>query len=340
MTDTVFRPENRDGGEEPGAPPHRRSITTGPGNRSASPNGRSTGFKAGASALIEHSFPVLLLLPLVALMLVLSGYPVLRLIPLSFSSFGFTGSEFTESFTGLDNVRRMFNDRDLPVIIRNTLVFVVVSVVVEFLLALGLVIAVNRENRVTNVLKAIFVLPILVPPIVIDTVWRLMYNPDIGIINQILTGIGLPRQNWLSDPDAALFAIIAVDVWHWTSFVFLILLAGMQAIPREPVEAAQVDGASSWQLLTTVTLPLLRPAMFVAILFRTVFAFKVFDEVFLLTSGGPGNSTEVLSLYIYRVEFRFTDFGYGALLSLLTILFVLVSLVVASRLVRAKAMGS
>jgi len=290
--------------------------------------------------MIERWFPVLLVLPLVALMLILSVYPVLRLIPLSFSSFGFTGDEFEETFVGLDNFRRLFNDRDLPVIIRNTIIFVVVSVAVEFVLALGLAVAVNRDNRITQFLKALFVLPILVPPIVIGTVWRLMYNPDIGIINEVLRGVGLGGQNWLSDPGTALFAIIAVDVWHWTSFVFLILLAGMQAIPREPLEAGQVDGASSWQLLTTITLPLLRPAMFVAVLFRTVFAFKVFDEVFLLTSGGPGNSTEVLSLYIYRVEFRFTDFGYGALHSLLTIVFVLVALLAASRLVRVKAIGS
>jgi multiple sugar transport system permease protein len=216
-------------------------------------------------------------------------------------------------------------------------VFVIASVAVEFLLALGLALAVNRDNLITNVLKAIFVLPILVPPIVIGTIWRLMYNPDIGVINQLLRAVGLKGQNWLSDPDRALLAIIVVDIWHWTSFVFLILLAGLQSIPREPVQAAQVDGASSRQVLTTVVLPLLRPAMFVAILFRTVFAFKVFDEVFLLTSGGPGNASEVLSLYIYRVEFRFTDFGYGALLSLLTIVFVVVAMVAANRLVRVKA---
>jgi multiple sugar transport system permease protein len=289
---------------------------------------------------VERWFPVLLLLPLVVLMLVLSVYPALRLIPLSFQSYTFSDATFEETFTGLDNLSRLVNDRDLPTILWNTVLFVVISVAAEFVLALVLAIAVNRDNLVTQALKAIFVLPILVPPIVIGTVWRLMYNPDIGVINQALRALNLPTQSWLSDPDRALMAIILVDIWHWTSFVFLILLAGLQSIPRDPIEAAQVDGASSWQLLTTITLPLLRPAMFVAILFRTVFAFKVFDEVFLLTSGGPGNASEVLSLYIYRVEFRFTDFGYGALLSLMTIAFVLLALVTANRLVRAKAVSS
>lgn len=293
--------------------------------------------RRSASEFTERWFAQILLVPLVVLLGVLTVYPVLRLVPLSFSSFTFEGGESRETFVGLDNFRRLFDDGDLPVIIRNTLVFVVLSVVIEFALALMLALAVNRDTWVTNVLKAVFVLPILVPPIVIGTVWRLMYNPDIGVINQVLRGVGLKGQSWLSDPDRALYAIIAVDVWHWTSFVFLILLAGLQSIPREPVEAAEVDGASSWQVVTTVILPLLRPAMFVAILFRTVFAFKVFDEVFLLTSGGPGNATEVLSLYIYRVQFRFTDFGYGALLSLLTIVFVVVAMVAANRLVRAKA---
>jgi multiple sugar transport system permease protein len=294
----------------------------------------------GISRLLERSMPVIFLLPLLLLMGALSLYPVIRLFPLSLSSFGFEGNEFVETYVGLDNVRRMFDDRDLPTIIKNTVIFVVVSVAVEFCLALVLALAVNRENRITNILKAIFVLPILVPPIVIGTIWRLMYNPDIGVINQILNAASLPDQSWLSDPDRALMAIIIVDIWHWTSFVFLILLAGLQSIPREPVEAAQVDGASPWQVLTTVTLPLLRSAMFIAILFRTVFAFKVFDEVFLLTSGGPGNASEVLSLYIYRVEFRFTDFGYGALLSLLTITFVLIALVLVNQLVRARAVLS
>lgn len=290
-----------------------------------------------AGNFVERWFAQILLAPLVILLGVLTLYPVVRLVPLSFSSYTFEAGKSVETFVGLENYRRMLNDGDLPIIIRNTIVFVIVSVALEFVLALVLALAVNRENLVTNVLKAILVLPILVPPIVIGTVWRLMYNPDIGVINQMLRGVGLKGQNWLSDPDRALLAIILVDVWHWTSFVFLILLAGLQSIPREPIQAAQVDGASPWQILMTVILPLLRPAMFVAILFRTVFAFKVFDEVFLLTSGGPGNASEVLSLYIYRVQFRFTDFGYGALLSLLTIIFVVVAMVASNRMVRAKA---
>lgn len=307
------------------------------GDETALPSCSPQGWGAGGA--VERWFPALMLLPLVLLLAVLSVYPAVRLIPLAFSTFSFTGGDFKEEFSGLTNVRRLLNDGDLPTILRNTAVFVIVAVAVEFVLALGLAIAVNRESRVATVLKAIFALPILVPPIVIGTVWRLMYNPDIGIINEVFRNLGLPTQTWLSDPDTALFAVIAVDIWHWTSFLFLILLAGLQAIPREPLEAAQVDGASPWQSLRTVTLPLLRPAMFVAILFRAVFAFKVFDEIFLLTSGGPGNATEVLSLYIYRVEFRFSDFGYGALLSLMTIVFVLVALLVTQRLVRVEGVN-
>jgi multiple sugar transport system permease protein len=284
----------------------------------------------------ERLFPVLLLLPLVVLLAVLSVYPALRLIPLAFSSFSFDTGTFQEKFTGLDNLRRLIHDQDLPIILRNTVVFVVGAVAIEFVLALILAVVVNRDSAVATVLKAIFTLPILVPPIVIGTVWRLMYNPDIGIINELFRHLGIPPQSWLSETHYALPAVIAVDVWHWTSFLFLILLAGIQSIPREPLEAAEVDGASPWQQFTTVTLPLLRPAIFVAILFRAVFAFKVFDEIFLLTSGGPGNATEVLSLYIYRVEFLFSDFGYGALLSLLTIVCVLVALVITQRVVRVE----
>ena len=292
--------------------------------------------RLGVGDFLERWFPLLLLLPLVVLLLLLSIYPALQLVPLSFSTFTFSGGELRQSFSGLTNLRKLLEDRDLPVILLNTAIFVVASVVIEFFLALGLAVAVNRESRAAQVLKAVFTLPILVPPIVIGTIWRLMYNPNVGVVNAMLRGLGLPAQNWLADGRYALAAVIAVDVWHWTSFVFLILLAGLQTIPREPLEAAQVDGASRWQSFRYVTLPLLKPTMFVAILFRTVFAFKVFDEMFLLTGGGPGNATEVLSLYIYRVEFKFSDLGYGALLSLLTILLVLLSLVVSRRMIRAE----
>jgi multiple sugar transport system permease protein len=144
-----------------------------------------------------------------------------------------------------------------------------------------------------------------------------MFNPNFGTINGVLRQLGVNTEQltWTASPRLALAAVIAVDVWQWTPFVFLVLLAGLQAIPQEPYEAARVDGSSSWQTFRHVTLPLLKPAILIVLLLRTMDLLRVFDQIFILTEGGPGFATETVSLYIYRAAFRFTDFGYAAAMS-------------------------
>src|SRR5437773_8019231 len=162
----------------------------------------------------------------------------------------------------------------------------------------------------------------ILPPVVAGVTWRLIYNPNFGVLNGILRLFGLDtrRWTWLADPSLALPAVILVDVWEWTPFVFLILLAGLQAIPQEPYEAARIDGANAWQTFLHITLPLLIPAILVALLLRTMDLLRIFDQIFILTQGGPGFSTETVSLYIYRTAFRFFDFGYAAAMSFVLLL--------------------
>jgi multiple sugar transport system permease protein len=157
----------------------------------------------------------------------------------------------------------------------------------------------------------------MLPTVVAGVVWRLMLNPNFGAVNGTLKGMGVNTDalTWTSSPNLAMISIIAVDVWQWTPFMFLILLAGLQAIPQEPYEAALIDGSSAWQTFRHVTLPLLKPAILVALLLRTMDLLRVFDQVFILTEGGPGFATETISLYIYRTAFRFSDFGYAAAMS-------------------------
>jgi multiple sugar transport system permease protein len=157
----------------------------------------------------------------------------------------------------------------------------------------------------------------MLPPVVVGVVWRLMLNPDFGAINGTLKGAGVNTESltWTASPTLALAAVIAVDIWQWTPFMFLVLLAGLQAIPQEPYEAAVIDGSSAWQTFRHVTLPLLKPAILIALLLRTMDLLRVFDQIFILTEGGPGFSTETVSLYIYRTAFRFSDFGYAAAMS-------------------------
>jgi multiple sugar transport system permease protein len=157
----------------------------------------------------------------------------------------------------------------------------------------------------------------MLPPVVAAVVWRLMLNPNFGAINGTLKQIGVDTEalTWTASPTLAMLSVIAVDVWQWTPFVFLVLLAGLQAIPQEPYEAALIDGSSRWQTFRHVTLPLLKPAILIVLLLRTMDLLRVFDQIFILTEGGPGFATETISLYIYRTAFRFFDFGYAAAMS-------------------------
>ena len=181
-------------------------------------------------------------------------------------------------------------------------------------------------------------MPILIPGIFIGAIWKLMYNYQFGVINQLVTLLGLDRIDWLGSPALALWSVIAVDVWHWTPFSFLLLLAAIESLPTEVSEAAKIDGANPWQEFWGITLPLLWPAIFVTFAFRAVIAFKVFDEVYLLTGGGPGTATEVISFTIYQRFFVQDNAGYGAAMSV-ALIFV-VSMVIAIVLTRQRRVGA
>ncbi|MBI3454352.1 MAG: sugar ABC transporter permease [Candidatus Rokubacteria bacterium] len=186
-------------------------------------------------------------------------------------------------------------------------------------IAPALALLTSKVGRGRLLYRAVFILPILIPGIVIGAIWKLMYHLDFGLINQTLGLLGLAPQNWLGDKRLALVSVIVVDVWHWTPFCFLLLLAGLESLPRDVYEAAHVDGATGWQELRHVTLPLMLPTLGVTLLFRLIAAVRVFDEVYLLTSGGPGTATEVISFTIYRRFFTESREGFGAAMSVVTI---------------------
>ena len=190
-------------------------------------------------------------------------------------------------------------------------------------------------RKTTVLAKTLLLFPILIPPIAIGSMWRLMYDYNFGLFNMILSLVGVQGPTWNADPNLALLTIIIVDIWHWTSFVFLIVYAGLESLPHELFEVAQVDGASSRQIRRHVILPLLRPSIATALMLRLIFAFKVFDQVYLLTNGGPGTATEVLNLYIYKVYFVQNRIGYGSFLTILLSVIVL-SIIIVYRVVLAR----
>ena len=270
----------------------------------------------GLAGFIDRTFKYWAVLPAILVLALFSLYPTIQLIRMSVSDVEFVEAQRVWTFVGLDHLRTALADPVVPDALRNTLVFVVVVVVVETTLGLILAFLVSRTRRLTGFYRAIFIIPLLIPPIAIGTMWRLAYDYNYGIINPLLGLIGIPGPTWLADPRIALFSVMIVDFWHWTSFLFLIMLAGVESLPHELAEAARVDGASELQIYRRVMLPLMRPTIVVALMLRTIFAFKVFDQIFLLTGGGPGTATEVISLYIYKVYFGQFRLGYGAFLAL------------------------
>lgn len=284
--------------------------------------------------MVDRLFPYWAVLPLAGVFLLLTAYPITQLFAISLTTYSFAQGANIPAYAGLANYYKMLDDDIFAVALRNTLVFVVACVTIEFLLGFGLALLMDRAGRLTDAYRTLLILPIIMPPIAIGTMWRLMYQHDFGIINTLFRAVGLPPQSWLASPIMALPAVVIVDVWHWTGFVFLILAAGLQALPREPYEAARVDGASTLQTFRFLTLPLMRSTILVAVVLRMIFAFKVFDEIFLLTTGGPGNSTEVVSVYIQKVVFKLGEVGYGAWLAVVTIGIVAVFVLVYVRLVQ------
>lgn len=269
--------------------------------------------------------------PALGFVLALSIYPVVQLIPMALSTIEFAGGRQIWSFTPRRNLELLLGDQVLRDSIVNTLVFAVLSVAIEMVIGFfaALYIACLRRGRVLA--RTLMILPILVPAVAIGAMWKLMYNYDFGLFNQMLAMIGIGPANWLGNTSFALLAVVAVDVWHWTPFVFLILFAAIETLPQDVLEAARVDGASAWSTIRLVILPLLGPALAVAALFRAIAAFKAFDQVYLLTNGGPGTATELISLHLNRVFFEQNQLGYGAMLSL-TVIAITIALLATGRM--------
>ncbi|UCH53827.1 MAG: sugar ABC transporter permease [Pseudomonadota bacterium] len=229
-------------------------------------------------------------------------------------------------FIGFDNYLRLFGDVRFWNAFGNTVYFTAVSVALEILLGLAIALLLRHAFRGRALMYSVVLLPWAIPTVVSARLWEWMYNADYGVLNYLL-GTSI---NWLGSPAWALNAAILMDVWKATPFVALLLLAGLQTIPRELYQAAAIDGASPWTMFRRITVPLLAPLILVVLIFRTIDAFRVFDAIYVLTGGGPANSTETLSIYAYKLLFQTLEFGYGSALAvsvlscvgLLTIVYV------------------
>jgi ABC-type sugar transport system permease subunit len=264
-----------------------------------------------------------LLAPALLFVVVLGAVPVLSQFALSFSEFNLKFPD-ERGLVGLENYGHLLSDSVFWTDLWHTTYFTVVSVGLELVLGLAAALLLNKVIRGRTAMNSSLIVPWALPTVVAATMWSLLLNDRVGLVNSVLERIGLMQEPivWLG-PRLAMVSVIAADVWKTTPFVAIILLAGLKSIPHQYYEAAALDGAGRWDVFRTITLPLLKPFIAVAVLFRTMDAFRIFDLVWVLTGGASG--TETLSVYIYRVLFRYADLGYGSTMTvaLFAIIFAL-----------------
>jgi multiple sugar transport system permease protein len=218
----------------------------------------------------------------------------------------------TNSFIGLGNYLRLLGDTRFLESVWHTVLYTALSVILP--LALGLFAAIVFHNRfpLRGFLRGLFVMPMMATPVAIALVWTMMFHPQLGVLNYLLSLVGIPPQLWVFAPSTVIPSLVLVETWQWTPLVMLILLGGLAAIPTEPYESAVIDGANTWQMFRYITLPMLTPFLMVAAIIRTIDAVKSFDIIYAITQGGPGTASETINLYLYSVAFAYYDVGYGS----------------------------
>ena len=228
-----------------------------------------------------------------------------------------------DTFVGIDNYRSAVAENYFVDAILVTVKFVVAVVLIEFVIGFTVALMLNAVTRFKNIYYPILLMPLLINPVVVAQIWRMFLHPELGIVNYLIGLVGVSKVNWLGDAHIAFWTVVMVDIWHQVSFMIILLLAGLSALPKEPYEAARMDGASTLQSFLHITLPLMRPVIMVTLLIRLIFAIKTFDLIFIMTRGGPGTATDLISYFIYRSAFYGLDIGQASAISVVLLVVVL-----------------
>jgi multiple sugar transport system permease protein len=226
------------------------------------------------------------------------------------------------NFVGLANYQRLLTDERFHWSVLRTLYFTVLAVVIPVVLGVGAALVFNRKFPLRGLARTIFILPMMATPVAVALVWTMMFHPQLGVLNWILTSVGLPPSMWVYAPDTVIPTLVMVEVWHWTPLVMLLVLGGLASLPVDPYEAAKIDGATSWQAFRYITLPLLAPFIMVAVVIRTIDALKAFDTIYVITQGGPGTASETINIFLYLTAFAYYNIGYAS--AVVVVFFVLI----------------
>ncbi|WP_181183374.1 sugar ABC transporter permease [Mesorhizobium sp. B3-1-8] len=270
------------------------------------------------------------------------GYPLARAIETSFYRWNLISG--TQRWAGIKNFIDIFQDPDTAQVAVTTMIYTALAVGIELFAGYALAIvfrtAIRRRLRGFPLMRVILCVPLFIAPLIWAFYFRSIYSPNFGAFNSLLEWLGLPAIPWVNDPKFALYSLVVADAWQWTPFMFAIILAGMQTLPGEVVEAAKVDGASAFQILYLIELPLLKPILLVAVLLRLIDALKNIDLVIVITQGGPGTSTEILNYYAYRTSFLDFQVGKGSALALIVFAVIMALVLILLGALRKKATAS
>lgn len=262
----------------------------------------------------------LFLMPTLIFLGITALFPLLRSVTLSMYKMKLNMPNMRVRFVGFANYARMLTDGLLHTSTVNTLFFAVVSVALETLLGLAVAMTICSDKRWARAVTSVFTVPMIMAPVAIGTLWRMMLDSSTGIVNYLLSLVGVQPVQWLSNPTAAMWSVIFVNVWQLTPWVTVILAAGLKSMPGECLQAGLVDGATPRQIFRHIVLPLLKPILVIVLMIRFIDAFKVFDTVYVMTGGGPGTATEMLPNYIFKQGLKYFDAGYAAALAVVFVL--------------------
>lgn len=286
----------------------------------------------------ERNAKYVLTLPAVIFVLVMVVFPLIYTISVSFQEWNLT-TYAGRKWTGLRNYAKLLTDERFWNATARTLIYSFSAVAIEAVLGIAIALFLNREFKGKNVTKTLFLLPMVSTPVAVGMVWLLLYEPTMGLANYFLSILGMPPQPWLTSRTTVLPSLIIIDVWQWTPIVMLITLAGLATLPKEPYDSAKIDGASKFQILTKITLPLVMPTVLVGLLIRLIDALKTYDIIYSTTQGGPGQASETLNILGYVLGFSYFQMGLGSALIILFLLVVTIVSLVFMKL-RNKAISS
>jgi multiple sugar transport system permease protein len=228
----------------------------------------------------------------------------------------------TPTFAGFSNYTNLLTDQRFLESIGHTIYFTVLAVILPVVFGVASAVVFHQRFPWRGVLRAVFIMPMMATPVAVALIWTMMFHPQLGVLNYLLSLVGIPPQMWVYDQSTVIPSLVLVEVWHWTPLVMLIVLGGLAALPTEPYESALIDGASQWQMFRHITFPMVLPFIMVAVVIRTIDALKAFDTIFVITQGGPGTASETINIYLYLQAFAFYNIGHAS--AVVVVFFVLI----------------